>query len=113
MPEGRIDLAQAVIALALAPKSNAVIRAIGAATADVEAGRVGLVPATCATRTTAGRRRRARRGLRYAHDGPAASPPSSTCRTRWSRPVLPAHHPGAEAALAERLRRINELLGPE
>ena len=44
MPEGRITLAQAVIALALAPKSNAVIRAIDAASADVAAGRVGLVP---------------------------------------------------------------------
>ena len=38
MPEGRINLAQAVIALSLAPKSNAVVTAIGAAMADV-AGR--------------------------------------------------------------------------
>jgi len=44
LPEGRIMLAQAVIALALAPKSNAVIEAIGAAAADVRAGRVGPVP---------------------------------------------------------------------
>jgi uncharacterized membrane protein len=38
MPEGRINLAQAVIALALAPKSNAVIKAVDAALADVNAG---------------------------------------------------------------------------
>ena len=44
MPEGRINLAQAVIALALAPKSNAVIKAVDAALADVNAGRIGLVP---------------------------------------------------------------------
>ena len=44
LPEGRIILAQAVIALALAPKSNAVIEAIGAATADVRAGASGPVP---------------------------------------------------------------------
>ena len=44
LPEGRIILAQAVIALALAPKSNAVIEAIGAATADVRAGATGPVP---------------------------------------------------------------------
>src|SRR5829696_4278624 len=43
MPEGRINLAQAVIALALAPKSNAVIMAVDAALADVDAGRIGLV----------------------------------------------------------------------
>ena len=45
MPEAQLNLAQAVIALALAPKSNAVITAIGAALADVRAGRIGGVPA--------------------------------------------------------------------
>ncbi|HEU4546608.1 MAG TPA: replication-associated recombination protein A, partial [Microlunatus sp.] len=45
MPEARLNLAQATIALALAPKSNAVIKAIDAAGADVRAGRIGPVPA--------------------------------------------------------------------
>ena len=45
LPEAAINLAHAVIALALAPKSNAVVRAIGAAQADVRAGRVSPVPA--------------------------------------------------------------------
>jgi putative ATPase len=45
LPEARINLAQAVIHLALAPKSNSVIKAIGAASADVRAGLVGPVPA--------------------------------------------------------------------
>jgi len=45
LPEARINLAQAVIHLALAPKSNAVIKAISAASADVRAGLVGPVPA--------------------------------------------------------------------
>ncbi|HVI38455.1 MAG TPA: replication-associated recombination protein A, partial [Gaiellales bacterium] len=44
LPEGRINLAQATIHLALAPKSNAVIRAIDAAQADVRAGLAGAVP---------------------------------------------------------------------
>src|SRR5512144_1435991 len=44
MPEGRLNLAQATIALALAPKSNAVISAIDAAVADVRAGKIGQVP---------------------------------------------------------------------
>jgi putative ATPase len=43
-PEARISLAQAVIALALAPKSNAAITAIDAALADVRAGLAGPVP---------------------------------------------------------------------
>ena len=45
LPEVRINLAQAVIHLALAPKSNAVIKAIGAAADDVRSGRSGPVPA--------------------------------------------------------------------
>ena len=45
MPEARLNLAQAVIALAVAPKSNAVIAAIDAAQADVRAGKIGPVPA--------------------------------------------------------------------
>ena len=44
LPEARINLAQAVIHIALAPKSNAVVKAIGAAQADVQAGLIGAVP---------------------------------------------------------------------
>src|SRR6201999_2052006 len=44
LPEARINLAQAVIHIALAPKSNAVIRAISAAEADVKNGLIGSVP---------------------------------------------------------------------
>ena len=44
MPEARLNLAQATIALAIAPKSNAVIMAIEAASADVRAGKIGPVP---------------------------------------------------------------------
>ncbi|MEU4684175.1 replication-associated recombination protein A [Streptomyces xinghaiensis] len=43
-PEARIALGQAVIALALAPKSNAAYLAIDAALADVRAGLAGPVP---------------------------------------------------------------------
>ncbi|WXH56019.1 replication-associated recombination protein A [Rhodococcus qingshengii] len=44
MPEARLALAQATIHLATAPKSGAVIAALGAAMADVAAGKSGLVP---------------------------------------------------------------------
>ena len=44
LPEGRLTLAQATIAIALAPKSNAVTTAIGAATDDVRRGLIGPVP---------------------------------------------------------------------
>ena len=64
MPEGRINLAQATIACALAPKSNAVIMAIDAAMADVSAGthRAGSAPPP--RRALSGRQDvRARHGL--------------------------------------------------
>ncbi|HRW18201.1 MAG TPA: replication-associated recombination protein A [Dermatophilaceae bacterium] len=44
MPEARIVLAQAVVHVALAPKSNAAYLGINAAIADVRAGRGGPVP---------------------------------------------------------------------
>ncbi|MCW2812911.1 MAG: rarA, partial [Nocardioides sp.] len=45
MPEAAFNLAHAVIALAVAPKSNAVTTALAASRADVQAGKVGPVPA--------------------------------------------------------------------
>ena len=45
LPEARINLTQAVIHISMAPKSNAVIKAIGAADADVRNGLIGAVPA--------------------------------------------------------------------
>ncbi len=44
MPEAQIILAHATIHAALAPKSNAVVLAIGAATGDVKRGVIGSVP---------------------------------------------------------------------
>lgn len=44
LPEGRLPLAQAVIHLATAPKSNSVISAIDAALKDVRDGKYGAVP---------------------------------------------------------------------
>lgn len=44
LPEARLPLAQAVVHLATAPKSNAIIRAIDSALADVRAGLAGAVP---------------------------------------------------------------------
>jgi putative ATPase len=44
LPEVRLNLAQAVVHLATAPKSNRVYRALGAAAADARAPGTGLVP---------------------------------------------------------------------
>ena len=44
LPEARLPLAQAVVLLATAPKSNSVYEGIAAAMADVRAGKVGDIP---------------------------------------------------------------------
>ncbi|WP_375405507.1 replication-associated recombination protein A [uncultured Amnibacterium sp.] len=70
MPEGRIPLAEAVVYLALAPKSNASYLAIDAALADVRAGRIGRVPVHLRDAHYAGAKRLGHgQGYRYAHDG--------------------------------------------
>ncbi|WP_375390313.1 replication-associated recombination protein A [uncultured Amnibacterium sp.] len=70
MPEGRIPLAEAVVYLALAPKSNASYLALDAALADVRAGRIGRVPAHLRDAHYPGAARLGHgKGYRYAHDG--------------------------------------------
>jgi putative ATPase len=113
MPEGRINLAQAVIALALAPKSNAVIRAIDAALADVEAGRIGLVPSHLRDAHYAGAKKIGHgQGYQYAHEAPhgIAAQQYLPEELDGARYYSPTDH-GAEAALAARLARIEQLLG--
>jgi putative ATPase len=108
MPEARINLAQATLHLALAPKSNAVITAIDAALADVRAGRIGAVPPALreAHYRSAGRLG-AGRGYRYPHDavdGVVAQqyPPDELVGRDYYRPTLR----GAERALAERVEKL-------
>jgi putative ATPase len=113
MPEGRINLAQAVIALALAPKSNAVIKAVDAALDDVNAGRIGLVPRHLRDAHYPGAKRLGHgQDYAYAHDEPhgIAAQQYLPDELAGARYYVPSEH-GAEAALATRLARIEELLG--
>lgn len=113
LPEARINLAQAVIACALAPKSNAVIKAIDAALADVQQGRVGLVPPHLRDAHYPGAKALGHGvGYQYAHDAPhgvAAQDylPEELVGVKY---YSPTEH-GNEAGLAERLSLLEELLG--
>jgi len=70
-PEARITLSQAVIALALAPKSNAAVTAIDAALADVRKGLAGPVPPHLRDSHYAGAKRLGHgKGYQYPHDLP-------------------------------------------
>lgn len=69
MPEGRIPLAEAVVYLATAPKSNASYRGINAAIADVKAGNFGRVPKHLRDAHYAGAKRLGHgKGYTYPHD---------------------------------------------
>ena len=71
LPEARLNLAQAVIHLSLAPKSNAVLRALDAATADVRDRPTGRVPAHLRDAHYPGAQRLGHgKGYRYPHDEP-------------------------------------------
>jgi putative ATPase len=69
MPEGRILLAEAVVYLATAPKSNASYKALDAAIADVRDGRIGRVPKPLRDAHYPGAKRLGHgKGYIYSHD---------------------------------------------
>lgn len=112
LPEARLALAQATVHLALAPKSNAVIAAIDAASADVAAGRIGQVPAHLRDAHYAGARRLEHgTSYRYAHDYPG-----HVVRQQYAPDILAGrdyYQPtdrGAEAALVDRVSRLRAVL---
>ena len=73
MPEARLALAQAALAVATAPKSNAVITGIDRALGDVRAGRAGQVPAHLRDAHYAGAQALGHgKGYLYPHDYPHA-----------------------------------------
>lgn len=108
LPEAQLNLAHAVVHLATAPKSNAVTTAIGAALADVRAGRGGAVPRHLRDAHYSGAKGLGHgRGYRYPHDDPRGVlaqqyPPDDLVGRDYYQPT--GH--GAERAVLERLPRL-------
>ena len=74
LPEVQLNLAHAVVYLATAPKSNAVIRAIGAAMADVESEGQGAVPSHLRDAHYPGAKALGHgAGYKYPHDFPGSA----------------------------------------
>lgn len=72
-PEARIPLADAVILVATAPKSNSGINAVDAALADIRSGRVGEIPAHLRDGHYSGAQKLGRaQGYRYPHAYPGS-----------------------------------------
>ncbi|WP_043496878.1 replication-associated recombination protein A [Georgenia sp. SUBG003] len=112
MPEARIILAEAVVHVATAPKSNAAYKAVDAAIADVRAGRIGPVPAHLRDAHYAGAKDHGHGvGYVYSHDEPhgiAAQQyaPDDLVDVRYYRPTAHGH----EREITARLDRIRQLL---
>jgi putative ATPase len=112
LPEARINLAQAVIHVALAPKSNAVVKAINTAAADVRAGLIGPVPAHLRDASYRGAERLGHgSGYRYPHDFAEGVVPQQYAPdvVTGRRYYEPSRH-GAEARYADRAEKIRTIL---
>jgi putative ATPase len=112
MPEARLNLAQATIALAVAPKSNAVILAIDAASADVRAGKIGTVPPHLRDAHYAGSKKLGHgKSYAYSHDEPYGIAeqqyaPDVVLDATYYRPT----ELGAEAQVKQRWERIRRMI---
>ena len=112
MPEAQLTLAHATIHLATAPKSNAVTTALGAAMADVRAGKAGLVPAHLRDGHYSGASKLGNAiGYRYAHDNPDGVvsqqyPPDELVGVDYYRPTT---H-GAEREIATRVDKLRAII---
>jgi putative ATPase len=112
MPEAQLTLAHATVHLATAPKSNAVTTALGAAMADIKAGKAGLVPPQLRDGHYSGAAALGNaQGYKYAHDDPDGVvaqqyPPDELVGVDYYRPT---DH-GAERQIAQRLDRLRAII---
>jgi putative ATPase len=112
MPEARIVLAQAVVHLATAPKSNAAYLGIDAAIADVRAGRAGTVPAHLRDAHYPGAGKLGHgKGYVYAHDEPhGVAEQQYQPDTLAGREYYQPTDRGAEREIRSRLDRLRRIL---
>jgi putative ATPase len=106
LPEAQLNLAEAVVYLALAPKSNSAMAALGAAARELEEARPGRVPSHLQSSSYAGEKKLGIGvGYVYPHDHPDHWVPQrylpEGLRGGYYRPS----DQGREAAMAEAWRR--------
>ncbi|MDO4911571.1 MAG: replication-associated recombination protein A [Corynebacterium sp.] len=112
MPEARINLAQATIHLATAPKSNAVITAIDSALADVRKGQSGSVPPHLRDGHYAGAKKLGNaQGYIYPHNDPMGVVaqqymPDNLQGRQYYKPT----NRGYEGTVRELLKRIRNII---
>jgi putative ATPase len=110
LPEAQLNLAQAVIHLATAPKSNTVTVALGRARADVQAGGKGEVPLHLRDASYRGARQLGHGdGYVYPHDDPRGWAPQQYRPPEAEETVYyePGRH-GHEREIGERMASLEE-----
>ena len=112
MPEARLILAEAVIAVATAPKSNASYLAINQALEDVDAGHIGQVPLHLRNAPTKLMKAWGNHeGYQYAHDAPDAVAPQQYMPDELvGRRYYHPNDRGYERQLGPRLEAIRAIL---
>ncbi|MBP3036116.1 replication-associated recombination protein A [Arthrobacter sp. zg-ZUI100] len=112
MPEGRIILAEAVVHIATAPKSNAAYNGINAAIADVRAGRGQGIPAHLRDAHYPGAKQLGHgKGYVYSHDEPHGVarqqyPPDDLVGRNYYEPTSN----GTERDISARLERLRGII---
>jgi putative ATPase len=115
LPEAQLNLAQAVVHLACAPKSNRVTVALGRARADVQEGSRGDVPTHLRDAHYPGARQLGHgEGYRYPHEDPRGWVPQEYRPAEVAGHVYyePSEH-GAEARIKERMAQLSRSGKPE
>ncbi|KQR99011.1 AAA family ATPase [Williamsia sp. Leaf354] len=113
MPEAKLALTQATIHLATAPKSGAVVSAIGAAMGDIAAGKAGAVPPHLRDGHYAGAAKLGNaQGYRYPHDAPGGVvaqqyAPDDLVGTEYYAPTDHGH----EREISARVGRLRSIVG--
>ncbi|WP_421791994.1 replication-associated recombination protein A [Gardnerella sp. DNF01157] len=112
MPEARIILSEAVIAVATAPKSNASYNAINQALQDVDAGNIGQVPLHLRNAPTALMKSWGNHdGYKYAHDYPGAVASQQYMPDELvGREYYQPSNRGYEQEISQRLSQIRAIL---
>jgi putative ATPase len=112
MPEAQLTLAHATVHLATAPKSNAVTTALGAAMADIKAGKAGLVPPHLRDGHYSGAAALGNaQGYKYPHDDPDGvvpqqHPPDDLVGVDYYRPT----GRGVERDIGTRLEKLRAII---
>ena len=108
MPEARIPIAQAIIAICMAEKSNSVVEALGAAMADAEKGGFSAVPEYLRDQSYAVDHKNTPR-YKYPHDYPGHFVQQTYLPEGYENRVY--YHPGEQGNEAKVKARMERRFG--